>query len=95
MPSAKTIQPSPRCLAARRNGALGGKARAKKYSVKQRREWSGKGGTTTAERYGSEFARHRSTCRKKVGRHAIPVEQTKLAKRKKKEKIESRLKKAA
>lgn len=94
----KTIQPSPRVLAARRNGALGGLARAKKYSKQQRREWSGKGGDTTADRYGTEFAKYRSTCRKKIGRHAVPVEQTKMAKRKRKDKVEviqSKLRKAA
>jgi hypothetical protein len=80
---AKTSQPSPRVLAARRNGALGGKARAAKHSKEMRDKWSSKGGFVTSERYGPELKKYGSTLRKTVGRYRTPVEHTKLAKRRK------------
>jgi hypothetical protein len=69
----KTSQPSPRVLASRRNGALGGKARAKKYSRAERDEWSSKGGLVTSELYGPDLARHRFSKRKTVGRYRKPA----------------------
>lgn len=80
---AKTSQPSPRVLASRRNGALGGKARAAKYSKEERAAWSAKGGKTTAEVYGIGLKQYASNMRKTVGRYSTPVELTKIAKKRK------------
>lgn len=80
---AKTIQPSPRALASQRNGALGGKARAAKYSKEVRDGWSAKGGTTTSEVYGIGLKQYASNLRKTVGRYKTPVELTVIAKKRK------------
>lgn len=80
---AKTSQPSPRTLASRRNGALGGKARAAKHTKSVRDSWSSKGGNVTAERYGPELKKYGSALRKTVGRYKTPAEQTKLNKHRK------------
>jgi hypothetical protein len=91
MPRKKTVQPSPRALASRRNGALGGKARAAKYSLEQRKEWSSKGGKALQELYGSDFKSFMGTKRKKVGRYKTPVEMTKVGKKKRKTSIRTRI----
>lgn len=75
MPTAS--QPSPRVLASRRNGALGGKARAKKYSKAERDVWSSKGGLTTSELYGPELKKHIFSKRKTVGRYRKPASECK------------------
>lgn len=79
---AKTCQPSPRTLASRRNGALGGKARAAKFSKEQRAEWSRKGGLATSEIYGPELKKHTFSKRKTVGRYRKPRAESKLATKK-------------
>lgn len=70
-------QPSPRAIASRRNGALGGKARAAKYSKKQIQEWGAKGGLATSALYGPDLVRHRFKNRKTVGRYRKPASECK------------------
>ena len=65
-------QVSPRTLASRRNGALGGKARAAKHSKAKMKAWSSKGGTSTLNRYGTEFFADAVSRTKTVGRYKTP-----------------------
>lgn len=84
---AKTVQPSPRALASRRNGALGGKARAKKYNKQQIQKWGSKGGLVTSELYGSDLAKHRFSKRKFVGRYRKPIAECKRSTKVKRSKV--------
>lgn len=66
-------QLSPRVVAARKNGALGGKARAAKYKgTKKLSQWGAQGGNTTLALYGSEFFSHAVSLTKTVGRYKTP-----------------------
>jgi hypothetical protein len=66
-------QLSPRVVAARKNGALGGKARAAKYKgTKKLALWGAKGGKQTLALYGSEFFAHAVSKTKVVGRYRTP-----------------------
>lgn len=66
-------QLSPRVVAARRNGALGGKARAEKYKgTAKLAKWGRKGGNMTLALYGSEFFVHANSRTKTVGRYRTP-----------------------
>lgn len=49
---------SPRMIAAKRNGVLGGKALVAKTTPEQRQAWSEKGGAATLARYGHAYFRH-------------------------------------
>lgn len=66
-------QPTPMQVAARRNGSLGGIARAKKLSAAKRSEIARKAGTACSDAYGSDLYRHLGTLRKVVGRNRTPV----------------------
>lgn len=66
-------QPSPRVLACRRNGRLGGLARAKKVTSEKMKEWSSRGGKATFDRYGSGLMSFITKKRKHVGRFRKPV----------------------
>jgi len=78
----KAHQPSPKVLAARRNGRLGGLARAKNNSKEKMAEWSSKGGFKTSETYGSDLHSHAAAQRKKVGRYSKVIVKVKTSKRK-------------
>lgn len=69
-------QVSPRTLAARINGAKGGKARAANNSKEQLSAWAASGGQATLDRHGSDFFSHAQAQRKVVGRYRTPVNQT-------------------
>lgn len=66
------VQISPRVLAAKRNGRLGGLARAKNNSKAKIRSWSSKGGNSCLAKYGSEFFSHAQSKRKTRGRYRTP-----------------------
>ena len=73
MPKVKVAkQPSPRVLAARKNGALGGKARAAKHSKAEIAKWGAKGGNQTLALYGSDFFAHMPSKSKTSGRYKTP-----------------------
>jgi hypothetical protein len=66
-------QLSPRVVAARKNGALGGKARAAKYKgTKKLEQWAATGGKQTLALYGNEFFAHAVSLTKVVGRYRTP-----------------------
>jgi hypothetical protein len=65
-------QVSPRTLASRRNGALGGKARAAKLSKQRLTEIATSGGKSTLAKHGSEFYSHANSLSKTVGRYRTP-----------------------
>jgi hypothetical protein len=66
---AKTSQPSPRVLASRRNGALGGKARAQRHTKQEIADWAAIGGNITQELYGSDLKKFATRLRKHIGRY--------------------------
>ena len=73
MPKKIATQVSPRTLASRRNGALGGRARAKKDAgTKKMSEWGAKGGKQTFALYGSDFYSMNFKRAKTVGRYRTP-----------------------
>jgi hypothetical protein len=49
---------SPRLIAAQRNGAAGGRARAAKTTLEQRQAWGEKAGAATLAHYGRDYFRH-------------------------------------
>jgi hypothetical protein len=53
--ASSAFQPTPRVLANRRNGSLGGIARAAVLSANQRRRIASKGGKATLKLYGTDF----------------------------------------
>ena len=55
--SEPVAQPTPRLLAGKKNGRLGGDARAERHSPKQLRGWARMGGIATRERHGKDFFR--------------------------------------
>lgn len=65
-------QVSPRTLASRRNGALGGKARAAKLSKERLTEIASSGGKGTLAKHGSDFYSHIKKLSKTVGRYKTP-----------------------
>jgi hypothetical protein len=71
---AKTAkQLTPRQVAARRNGSLGGKARAKNLSSDEIKALSALGGRQTHARYGDDYFGFIAGKRKRVGRYSTPV----------------------
>ena len=69
-------QVSPKTLAARINGAKGGKARAANNTKAELVKWAAKGGKATLDAHGADFFAHAQSLRKVVGRYRTPVNQT-------------------
>jgi hypothetical protein len=66
-------QPTPRQIAARRNGSKGGLARAKNLSVQALKKIASSGGKTTHQKYGDEYFCFIASRRQRVGRYRTPV----------------------
>jgi len=66
-------QLTPRQVAARKNGKLGGLARAKSLSPERRRDIASKAGTQTHTNYGDDFFSFIAGRRRRVGRYRTLV----------------------
>jgi len=67
----KAKQLTPRQVAARRNGSLGGKARAKNLSSEALKVIAASGGKTTHQRYGDSFFGYISSRRYRVKKGSV------------------------